>query len=56
VHTCTLSVQEDEVEGSQVQGQPRLHRGFQANLGYIVRPCLKKKLNHKIKTMADYAT
>jgi hypothetical protein len=39
VHTCNLSIQEVEAEGSQASGQPV---EFQASLVYIVRPCLKK--------------
>jgi hypothetical protein len=41
VHAYNPSTQEAETEGSGVWGQE-----FEANLGYIVRLCLKKKNNN----------
>jgi hypothetical protein len=37
------SIQEAEAGGPQVWGQPGLHSELKASLGYIARPCLKKK-------------
>lgn len=35
-HTCHPSTQEVDAGGSQVEGQSRLHREFEAGLNYIV--------------------
>lgn len=40
-------------EGSEVQGQPQVHRQFQATLGYM-RPCLYKKKNTEAGDMAQW--
>lgn len=42
-HDCNPSSWEVKAEGSQVQSQIGLHRGFQASLCYTVKVCLKKK-------------
>lgn len=43
VHACSLSTQESEAGGSEVQGHCVSHIGFEAILGYMRSPC------HKIK-------
>jgi hypothetical protein len=43
VHACKPSIWKVEAGELRVHGQPELHSKFQANLGYIMRPYLKKK-------------
>jgi hypothetical protein len=43
VHTCNPNIQEAEARRYQVQGQPELHREFQARLGNKARACFKNK-------------
>jgi hypothetical protein len=42
-YTCNPSTQDAEAGGLRIQGQSGPHSKFQASLGYIVRPCLKKQ-------------
>lgn len=36
------------------RGQPELHWELQANLGYVVRPCLKKIKDQKLSTLPPH--
>jgi hypothetical protein len=50
VHFCNLNMWEAEAGGLQVWRQRELHsefQEFQASLGYVVKPCLKKKKKKK---------
>jgi hypothetical protein len=40
---CNPSIQRAEAGGLRVWDQPVLHREFQASVGYVGKPCLKKK-------------
>jgi hypothetical protein len=43
MHACNSSTQKTEARKSQIQGGSGIHGEFKASLGYIGRPCLKKK-------------
>jgi hypothetical protein len=42
-HTCNPSTGKVEAGKLKVHGQSGQHSKFQTSLGYIARPCLKKK-------------
>jgi hypothetical protein len=40
---CNSSSWETKAGGSRVQNQPGLYSEFETSLGYVTKPCLKKK-------------
>lgn len=43
VHVYNLSSWDLKAEGSEIQGHPWIHIELEASLGYVERPCLRKK-------------
>lgn len=42
-HPCNVNTQSEAGGFLRIQGQPSLHRAFQASQSFVVRPCLKNK-------------
>jgi hypothetical protein len=47
IHTFNLSIRKTEAGELQVEGQPKLHSKFKANLPYIARPIATNKQKSK---------